>query len=235
MSINQEETILEEEKKVFEEERKILKEEKGFFAKLQKREIIEAALFILILGGIAGGVAYWKITSATIYTDQAEISAPLIQLGPDQSGVLKQLFVQEGQTVGVNTPIARVGDNLIYTNTSGLIVQVNNMIGALFNPGMPVATMINPNDLRVVAQVEEDKGLQSVHVGQKVMFTVDAFGGKQFEGVVDEIAKTSTDSSVAFSISDKRPEKNFTVKITYDVQNNPELLNGMSAKVWIYK
>ncbi len=233
--MNQEEIILEEEKKVLDEEKKILKEEKGFFAKLQRREVIEAALFILVLGGIAGGVAYWKITSATIYTDQAEISAPLIQLGPDQPGILKQLFVQEGQTVAANTPIARVGDNVIYTNAGGLIVQVNDMVGTLFNPGMPVATMIDPNDLRVVAQVEEDKGFQNVHVGQKAVFTVDAFGGKQFEGVVDEIAKTSTDSSVAFSISDKRAEKNFTVKIKYDVKNNPQLLNGMSAKVWIYK
>jgi len=62
---------------------------------------------------------------------------------------------------------------------------------------------------------------------------VDAFDSKQFTGTVEEISQTSDQSSVVFSISDKRDEKNFSIKVKYD--NYPELLNGMSAKAWIYK
>jgi hypothetical protein len=38
-----------------------------------------------------------------------------------------------------------------------------------------------------------------------------------------------------FSISDKREEREFEVRAIYDTNAYPELKNGMSAKMWIYK
>ena len=100
---------------------------------------------------------------------------------------------------------------------------------------MPIITIVNPDDLRVVAHIEETNGLSEVQPGQRVKFTVDAFDPKEYSGTVDEIARTSDESSIAFNISDKREVKQFIVKIKYDVATYPELLNGMSARVWIYK
>jgi len=100
---------------------------------------------------------------------------------------------------------------------------------------MPIVTILNPNDLRVVAHIEENNGLSDIRVGQKVKFTVDAFDPKEYLGTVDQIAYTSDESSIAFNISDKREVKEFIVKIKYDISSYPELLNGMSARVWIYK
>jgi hypothetical protein len=42
-------------------------------------------------------------------------------------------------------------------------------------------------------------------------------------------------SDIVFSISDKREEKEFEVKATFDADAYPELKNGMSAKMWVYK
>jgi PAS domain-containing protein len=88
--------------------------------------------------------------------------------------------------------------------------------------------------LRVVAQVEEDKGLANIKVGQRVAFTVDVFGSKKFEGVVDEVSPTSRQGDVVFNISSQRQVNEFNVKIRFDVSKYPELKNGMSAKAWIY-
>jgi multidrug resistance efflux pump len=94
--------------------------------------------------------------------------------------------------------------------------------------------MINPDELRVIGRIEEDKGLKDIFVGQRAFFTVDAFGGEEFSGEVESVSPTPHEGDVVFNISDKREEKEFDIKIRYD-DSHPEFLDGMSAKVWIYK
>ena len=143
-------------------------------------------------------------------------------------------MVKNGDQVTVNQQVAKLDDNqFVRAKTDGVVVSINDEIGKLFTPGMPIVTMINPNDSRLIVHIAENKGLNSVLVGQRVMFKVDAFGSEKFYGKVEEISQTSDQSSVVFSISDKRDEKYYSIKIRYD--EYPELLNGMSAKAWIYK
>ena len=105
----------------------------------------------------------------------------------------------------------------------------------LFNASQAVVTMIDPSELRVVGQVEEDKGLKDISVGQQAVFTVDAFGSKKYIGTVEQISPTSNQSGIVFNISDKQAKQSYDVKIIFDASQHPELKNGMSAKIWIYK
>jgi multidrug resistance efflux pump len=98
-----------------------------------------------------------------------------------------------------------------------------------------VATMVDPTQLRVVGSLDENKGLSSVQVGDAATFTVDAFGGKKYQGVVDEVSPTSNQSDVVFNISDARPTNEFSVYVRFDPTLYPELKNGMSARISIYK
>src|SRR5262249_54386642 len=98
-----------------------------------------------------------------------------------------------------------------------------------------VVEMIDPSELRVVGKVDENKGLDRIAVGDSVSFTVDAFGGKTYSAVVDEISPTSEQSGIVFNISDKREVKQFDVKARFDTAAYPELRNGMSARMWIYQ
>ena len=192
---------------------------------------------LVVIGVIAGGV-YFYVSSKTIYIDQSMISAPLINLSPVNSGVLEQVMINVGDTVAANTPVARVGDEIVKTKTAGQIVSVNTNIGQYVNVvtgGGTVATMVDPTQLRVVGNLDEDKGLSSIQVGDSVTFTVDAFGGKSYKGVVDEISPTSNQSDVVFNISDQRATNQFAVKVRFDLATYPELKNGMSARIWIYK
>lgn len=180
------------------------------------------------------GAYIWYTLSQRVYSDKAEIFAPLIILSPDQPSVLQKILVKNGDKVTANQAVAKLDQgSFVFAKQDGVVVNTNDQVGKLFSPGEAVVTTINPQDLRLIVHVAENKGLNLINVGQKVIFSVDAFDSREFNGVVQEISQTSDQSSVVFSISDKRDEKNFSIKVKYD--GYPELLNGMSAKAWIYK
>ncbi len=172
-------------------------------------------IIVVILAVIIGG-GYLYITRDDISTDKATVSAPEIGLSPTHAGILKDVLVKEGDTVTFNQTVARVGDELIKSNINGQVIEVNDQVGKVFNPGDSVVTVIDPSALRVEAKIDENKGLNKIAVGQPVTFTVDAFGSKKFEGTVDSISSTALESQVVFSVSDKREVRQFIVKIKYD-------------------
>ncbi len=202
---------------------------------LDRRVLILAAFMIVVVGGALAALAYVAVSSKTVYIDKAQITAPTVNLGPTNPGTLTAVYVSVNDVLPPNTVVAQVGTELIKSLNGGLVISVNNNIGKSIAANDTVVTVIDPTQLRVVGQVQEDKGLVDIKPGQRAVFTVDAFGGEQFSGIVDEIAPTAESSDVVFSVSDQRQEQNFDVKIRFDQTTHPELKNGMSAKVWVYK
>lgn len=194
-----------------------------------------AAFIVVVVGGGIAGLAYIASSNKTVYIEKATIAAPVVDLSPTSPGTLNAVYVSVGDIVQPNTVVATVGTELIKTTGGGLVLSANNNIGKTVNPRDTVVSLIDPAQLRVVGQVQEDKGLVDISPGQRAVFTVDAFGSKQFDGIVDEVAPTSVSSDVVFSVSDKRAEQNFNVKVRFDTASHPELKNGMSAKLWVYK
>ena len=201
--------------------------------KNKKQFIPIAILLAIIIGAI--GFFYWQSSSNKIYVEKAEVSADVISLAPKIGGQLNDTFVKEGDEVTANTPVARVGNDLVKTKVAGIILSIRGDNGALVGAGQAVATMIDKNELKVVGQVPEDKGLKDIKVGQQASFTVDAFGSKTYYGTVDEISPVSRDASLTFNISDKRAVKDFDIKIRFDLSQYPELKQGMSAQIWVLK
>jgi multidrug resistance efflux pump len=199
------------------------------------KPLIIAILVLLGLVGSAVGIWYYEEQQKYVYTDKASISVPLIQLTSKSPGILKDVFVYDGESVAADETVARVGDEMISAEIPGKILTAKRDFGAIYNPGQSVVTMMDPKEMRVVALVQEDKGLSDLRVLQKVKFTVDAFGSREFEGFVEEISEMSHEGDVVFNISDKRQEQEFEVKIRYDLKQYPMFQNGMSAKVWIVK
>jgi len=191
---------------------------------------------VLIAAAIIGGGMYWYVSSKTVYIDQSVIEAPVINLSPTTSGPLQAVFVNVGDTVTANQPIARVGDEIVEPKTSGEIVSVDQNIGEFENAltgKSVVATMVNPTQLRVVGHLDENKGLADIAVGDSAKFTVDTFGSKEYYGVVDEIGQTSQESATS-NIFNQRPVNEFDIKVRFDPAKYPELKDGMSARIWVY-
>lgn len=189
----------------------------------------------MLLAGIAAAVFYFRVAGSRVYDEDAEVQAPEVKLAPGKPGILREIYVREGDIVPKNFVVAKVGEELVKTGEVGLVIQAEKEIGKIASASDPVATIINPEELRVVARVEENKGLTRIKIGQRAIFTVDAFGSKEYQGIVDEIGASSRESVLAFNISQQRPTQEFNVKIRFSINQYPELKNGMSAKVWIYR
>lgn len=199
-----------------------------------KAIIIAAALVFVVGGGIAA-TAYLLASGKTVYIENASIQAPQVDLSASASGILNSVSVSVGDIIAPGTVVATVGTQLIISTDGGLVIAANNNIGKTVSTSDVIVSTIDPSALRVVGQVQEDKGLTDIQVGDRAEFTVDAFGSEKFEGVVDEVSPTAQSSDVVFSVSDQREEQNFDVKVRFDTTGLPQLKNGMSAKLWVYK
>lgn len=202
--------------------------------------IIRSPLFIglvIVLIAVAAfvGFRYYQDTASKVYIETSDISAPTISIGPEVPGVLKQVYVKEGDRVTVGQQLFNVGDRVVSARVPGIITSVQNTPGQWASNQNAIVQMYDPSSLRVVGHLQEDQGLSEIKIGQQVLFTVDAFPSKQYFGTVQTIANAPDQSSLVFSISDQRQEKQFDVKVAFDPKQYPELTNGMSARMWVYK
>ncbi len=199
------------------------------------RHALGLALGILIVvGGGTAALAFVAVSSKTVSIDQSRVEAPVVDLSPTQSGTLRALNVSAGQLVPPNTVVAQVGVELIKSTEGGLVLSTTGGVGDTVGAGQPVVEMIDPNALRIVGQVDENKGLSKIKIGDPVTFTVDAFGSATFVGTVDEVSPTSNQSGVVFNISSQRAVQQFDVKARFDTTLYPQFKNGMSARMTVY-
>ncbi len=209
-------------------------EEKNKRALLSK-PLILGVVIILAIVGFFFGYGYWQDLQTKIYAEKSDVTAPVISVGPEVPGILKVLYVKEGDQVTIGQQLFNVGDRVTSARTPGLVTLVQNTPGQFVSSQNAVVQMFDPRQLRVVGHIQEDQGLSDIRVGQKVIFTVDAYASKEYEGTVERIATLADQGSVVFNISDKRQLSVFSVTVAFDVSAYPELKNGMSAKMWIYK
>jgi multidrug resistance efflux pump len=197
--------------------------------------LMVAAALVLVVGGGIGALGYILAADKTVYIEDSTLKAPLTVLSATTPGTLMQVYVSVGDVIPPNTVVAEVGTQLITSQAGGLVISTDTNIGSQVAAGTAVVTTIDPTQLRVDGQLEEDKGLADVAVGDSAKFTVDAFPGKTYYGVVSEVAPTAQASDVVFQVSDQREEQDFDVYVAYDLSKYPELKNGMSAKIWVFK
>ena len=191
-------------------------------------------IVFIVLIAIAG-VLYWNDLTSKIYVENAKVTAPVISISPSTPGIIDELYVSSGDHVTRNQILAKVGDEVLRAKTSGVITGVEDTPGQTVTALSPVISMIDTRKLRVVGRVQEDKGLADISPGQHVELTVDAFPASHYQGEVEKVAPAAREGDIVFSISDKRQEQEFDITVSYDVIACPELKNGMSAKMWIYK
>jgi len=205
---------------------------KKLFSKLKSN--LRILIAIILIAIIVGGFYYWQIREGRIFIDDSLINASLITIAPTTGGRLLEMDVQEGKSVRKGDTIAVVGSETIRSTIDGLVVMANNQVGGSFGPQNSVASLIDPSQMRVAGTIDENKGLNKLHVGQVASFTVDAFPGQRFWGYVDEISPTALQTQLSFSISSQRPTQQFQVYVRFPANKYPQLKNGMSAKLTVF-
>jgi multidrug resistance efflux pump len=188
----------------------------------------------VVIFGVLAGFLFWQSKKNTIFIENSVLEAPIINLSPVSPGVLNNLYVKEGDRVAANAQIALVGSQIISAKVGGIVSSAPSLLGQFFTPGQTVVSIVNNQEMKVVGSIEETKGLNDIKMGQRATFSVDAFPGISYAGIVDEISPISNDNGIIFSISDQRPTKKFEVKVRFNVDDYPALKSGMSAKITVY-
>ena len=199
-----------------------------------KKPWVQSLTGIIFIILIVSGILFYKSISSYINIENSNVSSPIISVSPESQGVLDEVYVKEGDKVTIDQPLARIGAEILKSKVNGIIIYTNNTPGQVFNPVQAVIKMINPEEFRVIGTIKEDAGFSKISIGDPVTFELDAYPGNTYTGVIEEIGATSKDTSVVFSISDKREVKEFNVKVKYDISAHPEFKNGMSAKMKVY-
>ncbi|HRY62186.1 MAG TPA: hypothetical protein P5056_00175, partial [Candidatus Paceibacterota bacterium] len=118
--MKKEEEILRKEEKILNE----LEQEKKDLKSLKKNQNILNLLILVTVAGVLGGGIYWQISSGRVYIEKSQILGDEVSLSPQTNGVLMENFVKEGDYVGENAPVARVGNELVTSKVAGVVISV---------------------------------------------------------------------------------------------------------------
>lgn len=202
--------------------------------RLKESRLVRVITIAIVVGLCIGVYLIMQVFFGKTFIDNSLIQAPLIAISPQSSGKLTAIDVYEGEVIKKGDPIAVVGGQTIFSETGGLVVMANNQLGSIVSVTNPVAQIIQKSDMRVAGTIDENKGLSTIHLGQVVSFTVDAYPGKTYWGYLDEISSTAKQTQLSFSISSERPTQQFVVYARFDADKYPEIKNGMSAKMTVF-
>lgn len=167
--------------------------------KNKKITVILLSVMVLTLAGVS--VYYWYNSTHYVTTEDARVNGDIVQISPQITGRLVEVNVEEGDSVLAGQVMARLDDDmlppgsnidltLVRTPRSGVVIQRRGDVGEIVTPGMPVFLVVDPEELYISANVEEDR-VARVRPGQSVDITIDNIPGVKFSGRVNYIGKAA--------------------------------------------
>lgn len=212
----------------------------------KRKTVISLIVTVMILAFASIGWYYWHQNSYYVSTEDAKVMGDIVNVGPQISGKLMEINVEEGDTVVKNQILGfqalnssqetHIEQSVLRAPISGIIIKKQGTVGAFISPGQTIAMLVDPNKLYITANIEETK-LGKIKQGQKVDITIDQFGKKAFTGRVKYIGQASNST---FALLPSSTSGNFTkviqkipIKIEFDKSDNT-LLPGTNAVVNIH-
>jgi len=131
-----------------------------------------------------------------------------------------------------------LGHTRIYAPADGQLGRVSVQVGAYVVIGSQLFSLVPPARW-VVAQYKEAQ-THGLRVGQRATFTVDALGGRRFDGLVERIAPATESEFSAVKLDNatgnfvKVPQRiGVRISIDKDQPFEDRLRPGMSVETWI--
>jgi multidrug resistance efflux pump len=173
----------------------------------------------------------WRVAEANWKEAKARLDK--MQKGPRAEELAAARADEERARAELQHAQALLSDYEIYSPIDGVVINRFRDAGETVDVGMRILAIVNPDKLRIWAEVEEtDAGL--VEVGQNVTVTVDAHPGKEFKGKVTKVyaavqrkSQKTFDPAATFDINTQK------IEVALDDYNG--LVHGMSVSVRFLK
>ena len=212
----------------------------------KKKRLMIGILFLMIISISAVVTYYWYNNTYYVSTEDSTVTADLVKAVPQMTGTLLELNVKEGQFVEKGQIIARqdmgsLADtsqdlSIVRAPISGIVVKKQGTVGEIVSPSVTIATLVDPSDIYVTANIEETK-LENIKLEQEVDISIDKYDGEKFTGKVDSIGEAA---NAVFSVLPTSSTGTFTkvtqkipVKIKFD-EVTTKLQPGLNAVIKIH-
>ncbi len=189
------------------------------------------------------------ITAAEFDQSKADYFSALANLEAQRQNVLATRYGIDQSQAAVN----EAGDNLartsIYAPMDGVVSLLDvelgeRVVGTAQMAGTEIMRIANMSSMEVNVEVNEND-INRVGLNNTATIEVDAFQGRQFKGIVTEIASSSTTASAASGAAGTDQVTNFNVKVRILPESYDDLLKldnpnpspfrpGLSATVDIH-
>ena len=118
---------------------------------------------------------------------------------------------------------------VVVSPTNCILETLNVKVGDVVPPNREVATLLLTSHLWVRVFVPEP-WLGRVKLGESVTVRVDAFAGREFNGVIEQIARAAEFTPRNVQTTEERVKQVFGVKVRLDNKDG-DLRAGMAADV----
>lgn len=216
-------------------------------AKRPMRRSSKIAIIVIVLIALAAAIgfttSYLVDASHYVTTDNAQIDGTQIPITAPTSGTLTAWTGTQGAVLRADQVVGRVEidggyvrpQRSIRAPAAGTVAVDDTTEGAYVTAGTQLAVAYDPRDVYVTARVDETD-INDVRVGQRVEFTVDAYGSRTFSGSVREIQNGA--ANVFSPLPQSNSSGNFQkvtqvipVKVSIDDFQGLELIPGSNVEV----
>ena len=173
-------------------------------------------------------VAESRLLQARGGEQQAQANLRSAQSGPEQVAVTKARAASaEARVLQAKASLAQAELNLQHTTikapSRGIVSKKSVNPGQVIQPGQPLFALVQTDDVWITANFKETQ-LTEIRPGQRVKVTVDAYGGKSYDGHVDSISPAT---GARFSLL---PPENATGNFVKVVQRVPvKIVRGLTG------
>ena len=164
--------------------------------------------------------------------DQAQQQQSLVATGPRveridaQQAAVDQALAAEAQIQ------ANLDNTIIRAPFAGIVTVRHREPGESVSPGLPVVTLMNPDDRWVRIYVREDQ-VGRVRMGQTASITSDSHPGKTFNGRVTFIASQAEFTPRNVQTAEERVKLVYAVKVAISGDSANQLKAGVPADVML--
>ncbi len=177
-------------------------------------------------------------------TSKAQLDAVKVQLEVSKAQIGTSIAAVESAKSQIGVITQQITNTKLYSPANGVIAKRWLLDGDIAQPGQSIYTITENKDMWVTVFLEETN-IAHTYIGQKAIFTIDAFSGVYFTGKVFSIGANT--ASVFSLIPANNASGNFTkvtqrvpVKVSIDSVSNGQLisyniLSGMSVVIKLVK
>ncbi|MEK4030022.1 MULTISPECIES: HlyD family efflux transporter periplasmic adaptor subunit [Bacillaceae] len=195
---------------------------------------------VIVVGLIAGGAFFYYENNNFVRTDDAVVSADIMQVVAPASGVLKDWNMKAGKHVAKTEAIGKVSDGKetlpVHAMDSGTVIKNEAKANEMVQAGQVLAETADMNNLYITANIKETD-IKNIEVGNSVDITVDGDADTTFNGTIQEIGYAT--NSVFSALPSENSSGNYTkvtqkVPVKISIQSpSSKVLPGMNAEIKI--